>query len=78
MPLETDRAVQRHLDSLDEPGTRDGLTLDASVTESREVAVAVSVNRSWSNGWNLAAYARAWWKGAAVVPEAGVKVRKDF
>lgn len=80
MPLNTEHAVQEHLDRLSDADTKDRLTFDASVTEGRDVSVEVSVNRSWRNGWGLAAYGKAWWKGAdvKVQGEAGVSVTKDF
>lgn len=43
----------------------------------------VTYERKWSNGWGVAAFARAWVEGKAVTPqkasiEAGAEVTKKF
>lgn len=73
MPIETDHSIREHLERLDAAEVRDGI--EATVTAE---SVEVAVNRSWVNGWRVAAYAKAWWTGSGITPEAGVKVRKDF
>lgn len=72
MPLKIDNAVNAELERLAADDTRD--SLEATVDQD---SATVAINRTWQNGWNIAAYARAWWKGDTRV-EAGVKVRKDF
>lgn len=56
-------------------------TLEASgqVGSDHSGSAELSLNRRWTNGWDVTAYAKAWWGGHEVVNTAGgVKVRKTF
>ncbi len=51
--------------------------------DGKKVVGGFTVDRKWSNGWGLTAYARAWWDDAAVTPhksgaEAGFQATKTF
>lgn len=37
-------------------------------TDGEKVTAEATVQRKWSNGWGLTAYARAWWNDAPVTP----------
>jgi hypothetical protein len=45
-------------------------------------AAELIVDRTWTNGWDITAYAKAWWNGATTITmantTAGVKVSKKF
>jgi len=58
-------------------------TLEASATATAHAdgsgEAEIAVTRTWTNGWDLTAYAKAWWTGQTVVEVgAGVTVRKTF
>lgn len=42
----------------------------------------IIADRTWTNGWDVTAYAKAWWTGATTITKpnatAGVKVTKSF
>lgn len=58
--------------------------LSAGFTEQPDGSGAAEViaDRTWSNGWDITAYAKAWWTGATTITKpnatAGVKVTKSF
>jgi hypothetical protein len=62
------------------------LELEAGVDQKGAGTAEVRIQRSWRNGWEVAAYARAWWHGDRIQPgtrpasgaEAGVEVKKTF
>lgn len=56
-------------------------TLEASAEQHSDHTgqAEVAVNRTWANGWDVTAYAKAWWKGDKVIDTGGgVRVRKTF
>ena len=60
-------------------------TVGGSRRSDGTIVGGVTVDRKWSNGWGLTAYARAYWNDQPVTPqrskvegEAGFEVTKKF
>jgi len=84
-----DSLRRRHTDAIADvrAGKPAAFTVGA-YTDGRTVRGELTIDRKWSNGWGLTAYARAWWNDVAVTPvaanpskfggEVGVEGRYDF
>lgn len=70
--------------SADAAAARGSNGLSAGFTEQPDGSGAAEViaDRTWTNGWDITAYAKAWWTGASTIARAnttaGVKVTKSF
>jgi hypothetical protein len=73
-PLKLDGPATREtLDDLAE----DTLALGAEA-HGRDGQVHVGLQRTWTNGWAVGAYAKAWWKGDRVIGGGAVEVTKTW
>lgn len=67
MPLEIDKAINKHLEDNTENSLEAGISNEGAQVE---------VKKTWKNGWGVAAYVKSKWSKNST--EAGAKVTKTW